>query len=91
MITLPLDWTDNYLDNDYWWPILLLQAVAYFPFKNNDWLDSGHTISYDNFSEKSDLKMVFLAAPLDYSQEAQHIELPSGKTVGILEVFPALK
>ena len=92
MITLPSDWTNNKRRrNNYWWPIVLLLSVAYFPFDNNDWLDSGHTISYDNFSEKSDIKMVFLASPRDYSHEAQFIELPSGKTIKILEMFPVLK
>ena len=92
MITLPLGWTDNKRRrNNFWWPILLLKSVAYFPFVNNEWLDCGHTISYQNFTEKPDLKMVFLTFPLDYPHEAQYIELPNGTIVGILEVFPVLK
>ena len=92
MMTLLSDWTHNKrIRDNYWWPIVLLLSAAYFPFDNNDWLDGGHTISDDNFSEKPDLKMVFLASPRDYSHEAQFIELPSGKTIRILEVFPVLK
>ena len=92
MITLPSDWTNNKRRrNNYWWPIVLLLSVAYFPFVNNEWLDCGHTISYQNFTEKPDLKMVFLTFPLDYPHEAQYIELPNGTIVGILEVFPVLK
>jgi hypothetical protein len=90
MLSLPADWRfdDDSMENEnYYWPVGLLQSLARFPWNESTWLGFGHTIPLQKFAENTELSGVLLNYPENYPYEIGHIDLPRG-TVQFINVVP---
>ncbi len=93
LMTLPPDWDFSESNENSFWPIRWLRAIARAPINENSWLSFGHTIESDHsFSYNTRLSAAILLFPMvspdieDYS-----CQLPNNECVQFYQVVPLYK
>lgn len=92
VIALPKDWkldNDSIHDENWYWPLRLLKALARLPIVSECWLGNGHTIDHeDPYAPCTQLNGCMLVAPQDTDGDASCMNLPNGDDVNFYQVIP---
>ena len=91
-IALPGNWKlkREDLKNEQWyWPIRLLKALARLPIASDTWLGFGHTMDNEkDFAKDTKLCAAILTGPQDTEDGSEVCILPSGEEVNFYQVIP---
>ena len=91
-IALPGNWKlkREDLKNEQWyWPIRLLKALARLPIASDTWLGFGHTMdNEEDFAKDTKLCAAILTGPQDTEDGSEVCILPSGEEVNFYQVIP---
>ncbi len=91
-IALPSGWKldeNSMQDENWYWPVRLLKALARLPIASDTWLGWGHTMDHQEaFAEDTKLCAAILTEPQNVDEESGICLLPGGEEVNFYQVVP---
>ena len=91
-VSLPPDWKldEESMKNEQWyWPIGLLKALARLPIASDTWLGWGHTMDKQTpFAKNTELCAAILIEPQNTEENDRLCQLPGGEEVNFYQVIP---
>lgn len=94
MLCLPASWriqTEDFADEQNWWPLRLLKDLARLPHEFDFWLWAGHTVPNEDPPVPYDVGTSFcgamIARPILFGKEFQTLQL-SDRTIAFHSVLP---
>ena len=92
LITLPAGWdlAENSLnDENNYWPLRWLKAMARFPIKYDTWLGWGHTVPVGELLEKkTEFCGVLVTMPYFFGRRSVSCKLPNKDVVRFYQLVP---
>lgn len=98
LICLPESWPVDmraFQNEEYYWPVRILKALAHYPHENKTWLYAGHSVLCNNpprpFARNTKMTSVVLRYPRMIPTDSSIIKTADGRLIRIWAVIPLYK